>query len=191
MNAPIQQRSIQTRERLIQVAETMAHAVGLAGLRTESIVAEAGVAKGTFFAHFPDKDHLMAVLVARRLNNLASAGESSDFLGSLEPLFTLMASEPQVLDTLARFSGPAGQAAGLDRLICDLIAGHAAQLASMQAKGLLRPDPDAATLAEGVFAFLLHAAASAQCPISAPDRPARQQAARELLIRLVRAWLSA
>jgi AcrR family transcriptional regulator len=192
MAQPVQQRSIQTRQRLLQVAADMAVDQGLAGLRTEAIVERAGVAKGIFFAHFPDKDHLVAELVAARLAALIppKADDLPAFLAALEPLFALMTAEPQVLDILARFAAPAGQAAGLDDVICDLIGAQAAQLAALQARGLARPTPDPATLAEGVFAFLLHAAASAQCPASAPDRPARQQAARDLLARLVTAWLA-
>jgi AcrR family transcriptional regulator len=192
MARPVQQRSIQTRDRLLQVAGDMALDQGLAGLRTETIVERAGVAKGTFFAHFPDKDHLVAVLVARRIAGLIpkDAPDVAGFLAGLEPLFALMTAEAEVLDILARFAGPAGQAAGLDAVICDLIAAQAGQLGALQGLGLVRPSPDPATLAEGVFAFLLHAAASAQCPISAPDRLARQQAAHGLLGRLVLAWIT-
>lgn len=192
MARPVQQRSIQTRDRLLQVAGDMALQVGLGGLRTEVIVERAGVAKGTFFAHFPDKDHLVAELVAARLSRLIprSCDQPYEFMAGLQPLFDLMTSEPQVLDMLARFAGPAGQAAGLDVVICDLIEAQAAQLGALQARGMVRAAPDAGTLAEGVFAFLLHTAASAQCPVSAPDRVARQQAARDLLERLTRVWLA-
>lgn len=191
MAQPVQQRSIQTRERLVRVAEAMAAEVGLSGLRTDAIVSKAEVAKGTFFAHFPDRDHLIALLVAMKLKDLMPSPEGGNFMAGLEALFLFMAQDPQVLDMMAKFNGPAGQAAGLDRLICDLIAAQAAQLAQMQAKGLVRPFPDPATLAEGAFAFLLHAAASAQCSLVAPDREARQKSARELLIRLIGGWLTA
>lgn len=108
----------------------------------------------------------------------------------VEPYFALMIHEPEVLDILARFAGPAGQAAGLDRVIADFVSVLAGQIALLQQAGAARQHPDPATLAEGVLAFVLYAASTAQCAILAPDRPSRQSAAHDLLARQVTAWLA-
>jgi AcrR family transcriptional regulator len=190
MAQPVQTRSIQTRDRLIREAEALADESGLAGLRTDVIVARAGVAKGTFFAHFPDKDHLIAILVARRFTYKAGAVNLPTLFDALLPLFDAMSAEPEVLSVLARFAGPAGKGAALDRVIGEVGAAIATDLSRLQSAGEIRTIPDAGTLAEGILAFLFHAAASAQCTLTAPDRQARHAEGRALLRRLVSGWLA-
>ena len=66
----IQQRTLVTRERMLDAARSIVNDVGYEALRVEEVVSKAGVAKGTFFAHFNDKDGLMDLLLGERLNAL-------------------------------------------------------------------------------------------------------------------------
>lgn len=49
MSRPPQKRRLETRARLLEVADAQIANVGYSGLRVEDVVAEAGVAKGTLF----------------------------------------------------------------------------------------------------------------------------------------------
>lgn len=51
-----------TRERLLQAGVTVAERDGLAGLSVNRVVAEAGVAKGTFYVHFEDREAFVDAL---------------------------------------------------------------------------------------------------------------------------------
>jgi AcrR family transcriptional regulator len=187
-----QARRAQTRERLIAAGREIVAEVGLAGLRTDAVVARAETAKGTFFAHFPDKDHLLALLLAEELAAMLAEmpplTTRAALSAALERIFRSFADGPETLVLLSRFSGPAGAGLGLDMVICDMIARIADALAAMQAQDLITSNADAALLAEGLVAFLFHAAASAQCP-AAGDSVAAWGRAEALLHRLAEAML--
>jgi TetR/AcrR family transcriptional regulator, transcriptional repressor for nem operon len=55
-------RAAATREQLIRAGLRLAERTGLAGMSVNLIVAEAGVAKGTFFHHFKDRAEYVLVL---------------------------------------------------------------------------------------------------------------------------------
>jgi AcrR family transcriptional regulator len=57
-----QQRAAATRDQLIAAGLSLAERTGLAGMSVNQIVAEAGVAKGTFFHHFRDRSEFLVVL---------------------------------------------------------------------------------------------------------------------------------
>ncbi len=57
----------ETRERIFETALREFREVGLAAARIERIAKKAGVARGTFYFHFPTKDDVMLEL-ARRIN---------------------------------------------------------------------------------------------------------------------------
>ncbi|MDQ2649273.1 MAG: TetR/AcrR family transcriptional regulator [Actinomycetota bacterium] len=61
-----------TRERLFTVAVAEFKRAGLAGADVGAIVAEAGVAHGTFYFHFPTKEHVLAELGQREEARLAT-----------------------------------------------------------------------------------------------------------------------
>ena len=75
-----QKRRLETRARLQEVAATIVQEQGYSGLRVEDVVARAGVAKGTLFSHFKDKDGLLAVLIGdevmRLLDGMEAGGPS-------------------------------------------------------------------------------------------------------------------
>ena len=53
---------VATRERLYEAAVAEFKRTGVSGADVGSIVAEAAVAHGTFFFHFPSKEHVVAEL---------------------------------------------------------------------------------------------------------------------------------
>jgi TetR/AcrR family transcriptional regulator, fatty acid biosynthesis regulator len=187
-----QARTAQTRERLLAAAREIAAREGLTGLRTDEVVARAETAKGTFFAHFPDKEHLLAVLLSESLTEALThlrPPESREALtAALDHIFRSFAAEPETIVLLSRFSGPAGAGLGLDLVICEIITRFAEGVAGLQHQGLITRGGDPGVLAEALVAFLFHAAASAQCP-AAGDIAAARARAEALLHRMSDALL--
>ena len=107
-----QARVAQTRERLIAAGRGIVAEAGLAGLRTEAVVARAETAKGTFFAHFPDRDHLLPVVLAEILQaalaDLAPPVCRDGLMTALDQIFASFAAEPETVVLLTRCSGPVG-----------------------------------------------------------------------------------
>ncbi len=59
-------RRLQTRERILGAAIAEFKRSGMAGADVGAIVTAAGVAHGTFFFHFPTKEHVLLELEASR-----------------------------------------------------------------------------------------------------------------------------
>jgi TetR/AcrR family transcriptional repressor of nem operon len=59
----------ETRERIIDAAERLVLDRGLAATSVDDILAESGTSKGSFFHHFPSKNHLARALVERYAAN--------------------------------------------------------------------------------------------------------------------------
>ncbi|VEG57687.1 TetR family transcriptional regulator [Mycolicibacterium aurum] len=83
MTPPVKQsarevRRLQTRERLLGAAVAEFTAAGMAGADIGAIVSAAGVAHGTFFFHFPSKEHVLLELEGREEARMAA--EFSRFL---------------------------------------------------------------------------------------------------------------
>ncbi|OBB61893.1 TetR family transcriptional regulator [Mycobacterium sp. 852013-51886_SCH5428379] len=64
-------RRLQTRERLFGAAVAEFKRAGLAAAEVHAIVAAAGVAHGTFFFHFPTKEHVLLELERREEERIA------------------------------------------------------------------------------------------------------------------------
>ena len=112
MQKTIQKRTIKTRAKLLSAAEEVIRNGGYEALRVEEVVKAAGVAKGTFFAHFHDKDALMEILIADKLNACLDQAEAgtppktvAEIIAALEPVHSFMTSERYVFDLLIRYSG--------------------------------------------------------------------------------------
>lgn len=170
MNDPVQPRAIKTRTRLQDTARAAIAETGYTALRVEEVVRRAGVAKGTFFAHFKDKDALMELLIAaemdRCLDTLETGPAPQDtetLIHTLMPLMTFMTGERYVFDVILRHSGAAARqeigpiALALDRLV--------RQIAGWIAAGDFRRDADPLLLAEGVQAFMAQAMALNFCAL--------------------------
>jgi AcrR family transcriptional regulator len=85
MPKPKQSRSEQTQERLLQAAETLILAKGLADASVPEIARRAHSSVGGFYARFPDKDALLRALEERffaemleRVEQVADAGRWAD-----------------------------------------------------------------------------------------------------------------
>ncbi|BBX20346.1 TetR family transcriptional regulator [Mycolicibacterium duvalii] len=64
-------RRLQTRERLLGAAVAEFKRAGLAAADVQAIVTAAGVAHGTFFFHFPTKEHVLLELERREEERIA------------------------------------------------------------------------------------------------------------------------
>ncbi len=65
-------RRLQTRERILGAAIAEFQASGMAGADVGAIVSAAGVAHGTFFFHFPSKEHVLLELEQREEARMAA-----------------------------------------------------------------------------------------------------------------------
>jgi TetR/AcrR family transcriptional regulator, fatty acid biosynthesis regulator len=184
MMRKVQARSLATRDRLLAAGREIIAVSGMAGLRTEEVVLRAGTAKGTFFAHFPDRDHFLAALLAERLSGeldgLPVPEDRAGLMQVVNRVYGLYAADAETVALLARFSGPAGAGMGLDRLICLVIERLATGVAMMQARGDLRVTGAPDVLAEALMALIFHAAASAQCGMHGDAAAVRARADRLL-----------
>jgi AcrR family transcriptional regulator len=161
-------RRLETRARLFDAAIAEIGRRGLAGADVTAIANAAGVVRGTFYFHFPTKEH---VLVELQLNEEARmVGELSDehiSTDDLETVLTLMVR--QVLDAESRlgprvFRDMLGLHFSSSRPAEDQLAEHpVAQflvdvIARAQQTGKVRVDVDAGELAvffgTGLFALL-------------------------------------
>lgn len=66
-------RRLQTRERILGAAVAEFKRAGMAGADVNTIVAAAGVAHGTFYFHYPTKEHVLLELERREEARVAAA----------------------------------------------------------------------------------------------------------------------
>lgn len=190
MRKAIQQRTLETRDKLIATAKALVAESSFEALRTDEVVRRAGVAKGTFFAHFADRDSLMELLIGERINqhlDTLAAGPApagvDALVQALQPLLDFMASERHVFDIILRRSGAAAAedigpiAWTLDRL--------GQILAPWLTTPGFRQDVPPDILAEGIQAFALQTLALNFCALQA-DGPGPLAARLGVYLR---AWL--
>jgi TetR/AcrR family transcriptional regulator, repressor for uid operon len=89
-------RRLQTRERLLGAATAEFKRCGMAGADVNAIVAAAGVAHGTFFFHFPSKEHVLLELEGREESRMARefarfVDGRHDLVGALTQIVHLVA----------------------------------------------------------------------------------------------------
>ncbi|MGC1495514.1 MAG: TetR/AcrR family transcriptional regulator [Sulfitobacter sp.] len=170
MKKPIQKRTLETRSRLIAVATDLVSLRGYDALRVEEVVQGAGVAKGTFFAHFRDKDALMDLLIGSEidrhldvLDSLPSPRNVTEMVDALLPSMNFMTSERYVFDVILRYSG----AAMSDEIgtIATTFGRHLDIVARWLGDGPFRRDVTAQMLAEGVQAFAVQVMALHFCAL--------------------------
>ena len=114
MSKPIQKRAIATRARLMDVAKELIEQQGYEALRVDEVVKSAGVAKGTFFSHFKDKDRLLEQIIGEKLHQHLDAMDEREAPHTLDeltetllPFLQIMGSERLVFDVAFRHSGAA------------------------------------------------------------------------------------
>jgi AcrR family transcriptional regulator len=103
------------RERLFQVALAHTRQRGYAQSSVSQITLEVGVAKGTFFNHFPTKDHILAEVLHRWVEDCIS---DVDSLAGAEAVLAFLRS------VASRFSG--------DRKVGEAVVLHFADLPGVQ-----------------------------------------------------------
>ena len=189
MARAVQKRTLETRARLIAAAEAVIADAGFEALRVEEVVLRAGVAKGTFFAHFRDKEALMDIIIGPRIDahlDALVAGPAprtpEEMTDALTPLAEFMTSERYVFDVVFRYSGAAsieeiGPIATTFGRMIEVFA------AWFPPNGPFRRDISPELAAEGVMSFLLQATATQFCALH------NAVSFRERLLPYLRAWL--
>jgi AcrR family transcriptional regulator len=189
MRKAVQQRTLETRARLTTVAHALVSEKGFEALRIEEVVLGAGVAKGTFFAHFKDKDELMDLLIGERIHALLDQMAAKPAPRNVEqmarrlmPVVDLMASERYVFDVILRRSG----AAALEEIgPIALTFGRLEEIVGQWLeKGAFRKDVPNDILVEGVEAFVVQTLALNFCALHR-DKPMKDR-----LLPYLRAWLA-
>jgi AcrR family transcriptional regulator len=190
MRKAVQQRTLETRARLTAVAHELVTEKGFEALRIEEVVLRAGVAKGTFFAHFQDKDELMDLLIGERISTLLdrmakgpAPRDVEQMARRLMPVVDLMASERYVFDVILRRSGAAameeiGPIAMTFGRLEEIVGQWLAQ------GSFFRKDVPIDILVEGVEAFLVQTLALNFCALH------RDQPMKDRLLPYLRAWLA-
>ncbi|NOC93489.1 TetR/AcrR family transcriptional regulator [Ruegeria sp. HKCCD6604] len=170
MQKTIQKRTIKTRAKLLAAAEEVIRKGGYEALRVEEVVKAAGVAKGTFFAHFHDKDALMEILIADKLNACLDQAEAgtppktvAEIIAALEPVHSFMTSERYVFDLLIRYSGATAVAEIGPVAYCFERYFRVVMLWLEDAE--VRKDVPPELLAEGVQAFAIQAMSLRFCAL--------------------------
>ena len=193
MARPVQTRSRKTRAALIDAASALVQSQGYEALRIEEVVAGAGVAKGTFFAHFNDKDGLLTELMGaeldRRLDQMARAPAPvtpRDVAVAMTPVIDYLATERTVFDIVMRYSGGMGPSGNpvIAECITRQVTILAGWIAAGAAAGHLRGDRDPALLAEGVQAFVAQVVALHFCTEDGSRRPPAEE-----IVPFLDAWL--
>jgi AcrR family transcriptional regulator len=107
-------KGIQTRERLLGAAIAEFKRAGMAAADTAAVVSAAGVAHGTFFFHFPTKEHVLIELEKREEERMAA--ELNRFFAKPHSVRDTLAESVRVLEKLERRLG--------SRLFKDFLALH-------------------------------------------------------------------
>jgi TetR/AcrR family transcriptional regulator, repressor for uid operon len=98
-------RRQQTRERILGAAVAEFRRAGMVGADVNAIAAAAGVAHGTFFFHFPSKEHVLLELESREEARMA--GEFTRFLSTTHDLATALTTVVHLVRGLEQRFGPA------------------------------------------------------------------------------------
>jgi AcrR family transcriptional regulator len=167
---------LETRARLFEAAVTEIKRAGLAGADVSAIVASAGVARGTFYFHFPTKEHVVVEL--ERNEEARIVAELDSQTDDLSTLFTQMVQH--VLDAEKRlgpvvFRDMLGLHFSASRPFDDALREHPlaefviAAITKAQHAGRVHRDADAGELGiifmTGLFALLSTADPHARKPI--------------------------
>ena len=189
MARSVQKRTLVTRAKLVEAAEDIIKESGYGALRVEEVVLRAGTAKGTFFAHFKDKDALMDLMIGTEIAAYLDAMEQApapntveDLTDALMPLCTFMTCERYVFDVILRYSG----AAAVEE-IGPIAQTFGRQLEVFQIwleEAAFRTDIPFDLQAEGIQAFMAQAMATHFCALH------NTQTIYERLLPYLRAWLT-
>ena len=173
MSRAPQQRRIATHARLLDAAREIVAASSYSDMRVEEVVLRAGVAKGTFFSHFKDKDALLVVLIGEELERVMAeikAGprpaDVNGVVTALLPLIEVLGAERMVFDVALRNSGALSieEVGAIGQNFIDQIHLFIDWIAPLQGS-VYRSDVEAPLLAEGIQAFLVQCIALNFCMV--------------------------
>jgi AcrR family transcriptional regulator len=171
-----QQRSIETRARVLDAARTLSALLGLEQVTADAVAREAGVAKGTVFAHFGDMDGLLSHVLLDRLNALRTDASENrrepapcdDPLGlvtdRMMALIAVITDSPTILRLFLDNIGvtkpncAAEFVETLDALDAELAAFLEMWQHSDTLVPALRRDRSPAEMVDGLIAFMIHGA---------------------------------
>jgi AcrR family transcriptional regulator len=140
------QQRAQTRERLYEAAIAEIVERGFAAMRIDRVVQSAGVARGTFYFHFPTKDHVLYELTDRMEAQVAEGLELPDdaTLGEvLERVFAVMRGPRGGMEEELQREMLAAQLRRPDRdTVPPLLEKLAAAIGRAQSRGEARADLD-------------------------------------------------
>ncbi|WP_420414655.1 TetR/AcrR family transcriptional regulator [Roseibium sp.] len=172
-----QARTALTRARILTAAATLSRTKALEDITAEAIAKEAGVAKGTLFAHFGDMDGLLSYLLLDHLRQLREAADLDDMtskddladpVGALvKRMMALIAVITESQTMLRVFLENIGATKGhcapefieqLDVLDQKLLAFMEMWRGSPDIRPALRDDRSLEELLDGLIAFLIHSA---------------------------------
>src|SRR3954469_11806095 len=97
-------RRLQTRERILGAAIVEFKRAGMSGADVHAIVAAAGVAHGTFFFHFPSKEHVLLELESREEARIAN--QFDRFVSKNHDLVAALKEAMRLIMALERRLGP-------------------------------------------------------------------------------------
>ncbi|MGW4096890.1 MULTISPECIES: TetR/AcrR family transcriptional regulator [unclassified Mycobacterium] len=100
---PRSRKGLQTRERLLGAAISEFKRDGMAAADTAAIASAAGVAHGTFFFHFPTKEHILVELEQREQVRMAT--ELTRFFATPHDVRATLAESVRMLEKLERRLG--------------------------------------------------------------------------------------
>lgn len=188
MSRAVQSRTLKTRAKLLAAATDIISEGGYEAMRVEEVVLRAGVAKGTFFAHFKDKDALMDQLIGAEIDRhldqleaLAPPKSIAEMVDALMPLTAFMSCERYVFDVILRHSGAAANSE--IGVIARTFGRHAEVVAHWLRDRPFRKDISVELQAEGVQAFAIQAVSLVFCALHSATAP------RARLETYLEAWL--
>ncbi|HEY9264017.1 MAG TPA: TetR/AcrR family transcriptional regulator [Mycobacterium sp.] len=187
-------KRLQTRERLLGAAIAEFKRAGMADADVGAIVAAAGVAHGTFFFHFPTKEHVLLELERREEDRIAKrfaqfTKSHKDLPSTLQEAVTLVMGLERRLGVLLfkdflalHFSPtrPPAAATGENGTDHPLIVLVADQIEKARQRG--DTDPDLTPMNSAIY-FLLGLYALL---ITTDDSPARTDLVQDYLLRTLR-----
>ncbi|MEM9140482.1 MAG: TetR/AcrR family transcriptional regulator [Pseudomonadota bacterium] len=189
MARAIQKRTLETRARLMAAAEEVIAESGFEAMRVEEVVLRAGTAKGTFFAHFKDKEALMELIIGARLDTLLDDIAAApvprtpeEMAETLTPFLSFMTSERYVFDLSLRYSG--ATAIAEVGPIAMTFGRQVEVFAAWFKDDPPRTDIDAELLAEGVMAFAIQAMSTNFCALH------NATSIHDRLVPYLKAWLN-
>jgi AcrR family transcriptional regulator len=121
---PLRADARRNRERILAAAEAVFAARGAAA-STEEVAAEAGVAIGTVFRHFPTKQDLLGAILKDQLAELSEKAGQDDLFAFFARVVTVAAEKKFVVELLAGHGvevGVAGPVQALSAVVGELLA---------------------------------------------------------------------